>query len=162
MTKQKRRPKKKVSQTDAEAKKERKEFLERFRLAVQAGAGIISNCAKNLGISRVSFYSWVESDAELMAIYLEAVEEVDDFAESELLENVRNKNQRVPPQVQQRAIEYWLNNRRRRKWGRDAIHEGDRFDEPTDIAGIFEKALTDYRQQSGSAGSNAGLPAPNE
>lgn len=156
------KPQPRKGQSKAEAKKERAEFLERFRKAVQAGAGIIAHSAKNLEISRVTFYDWIDNDPELMAIYLEAIEEVDDFVESTLLKNIHNEEGKVPFQVQQRAMEFWLSNRRRSKWRREKVLEDGPVDEPVDIQGILAEALKDYREQPGSSGANARLPAPDQ
>lgn len=135
------------------------EFVATFRKAVEAGGAIVAHVAKNLNVSRQTFYAWIHKDPNLMAAYIDAIEDVDDFVESALLQQIRDKNN---PYVRQRAIEYWLNNRRRSKWRASKVSEEVRPTESIDLQAIYDNALRDYREQPGSVGPNARLQAPNE
>ena len=88
---------------------------------------------KILDISRKTFYEWMNKDLQLREIYVEAREATDDLVESQLLNNIKKG--------EQRAIEFYLTNRRSIKWrSRGLLQEPD-SGETIDIQRLYREAV---------------------
>ena len=61
--------------------------------AIQQGKGIVYHICRGLDISRQAFYKRVNNDEELQEALHDARQEIIDFAESKLLELIRDGNQ---------------------------------------------------------------------
>lgn len=64
---------------------------EAFLIALEAKAGNISHSCKAIGISRRTFYNWMDSDEVFSAQFLEVREGLIDFAEATLLTLIKEK-----------------------------------------------------------------------
>tara|TARA_R100001163_G_C4925890_1_gene104025 strand:- start:58 stop:438 length:381 start_codon:yes stop_codon:yes gene_type:complete len=60
--------------------------------AIKSSKGIVTNICKGLGISRQAFYERVNKDEELLTALQDSREEIIDFAETKLIELIRNGN----------------------------------------------------------------------
>jgi len=61
--------------------------------AIKQGKGIVSHICRGLDISRQAFYQRVNNDEDLQIALDDARQEIIDFAESKLLELIRDGNQ---------------------------------------------------------------------
>ncbi len=75
-------------------------------LTLLAENPLVEQACRKAGVARSTFYRWSQSDRKFHyqseAARLRGREKLNDFAESKLLENIKDS--------QQRAIEYWLDN----------------------------------------------------
>ena len=92
----------------------------------------------------------MEKDEELRAIYVEERESTDDLVESALLKNIQRGDQR--------AIEFYLTNRRSSKWRSTRLLQESDSGESIDIQEILANALALDISEAGSSGENVGLP----
>lgn len=69
-------------------KKEKIRFLENFK----QGRGIISYACEKTGISRATYYNWINSDDEFKAACEDVDEAVIDVVESKLLSQINDDN----------------------------------------------------------------------
>jgi len=60
--------------------------------AVAKSCGIMTDAAKKLNVSRQSLWEWIKKDEILKKEVSEAKESLKDFAESKLLENIKNND----------------------------------------------------------------------
>jgi len=92
----------------------------------------------------------MERDQELREIYVEMREATDDMVESALLKNIQKGDQR--------AIEFYLTNRRSSKWRSSRLLQESDGGESIDIEEIFANAIAVDISETGGSGEDAGLP----
>jgi len=80
--------KKKVDKTEERIKEKRRLFLELF----PASAGSISKTCEKIGISRVTFYRWRETDKSFDRKFREAEESLIDWVETRLMKCIDQGN----------------------------------------------------------------------
>lgn len=95
----------------------------------------------------------MRTDEELLGVYVETRESTDDFVEAQLLKNIQSGNQR--------AIEFYLTNRRSAKWRLRGVLSEQDGSESGEVEKLFDDVLKDDSPAAGDSGENAGLPRPN-
>ena len=60
--------------------------------AIKASKGIVTSICKSLGMSRQAFYERANKDEDLLAALQDSREEIIDFAETKLIELIRDGN----------------------------------------------------------------------
>lgn len=92
----------------------------------------------------------MEKDQQLLDIYVESREATDDLVESKLMGNIQAGDQR--------AIEFYLTNRRSTKWRVPRLLQEQDGGESLDIQEIYANAIARRGDATGDSGEDVGLP----
>jgi hypothetical protein len=92
----------------------------------------------------------MESDEELRDVYIECRESTDDMVESALLKNIQAGDQR--------AIEFYLTNRRSSKWRSARLLQEQDSSEGVDIEAIYQGAIANHNPAARDTGEDVGIP----